>query len=185
MPKLKKLGTKALEILKGVAPTVATALGGPWAGVAVRTLSKALFGNEDTPMDDIEAALLSGDSDTLLKAQAGNHEFELKMKELNIREEELQYADIASARQREISVRDKMPMVLGILAFVQWYAVLFVILFGKAAGIELDSGQMTTVMFVLATAQAIVLAVISYYFGSSQATESGNRAFADYLKTQR
>lgn len=185
MPKLKKFGTKALSILKGVAPTVATALGGPWAGMAVRTLSKELFGTEDAPIDDIEAALTSGDSDTLLKAQAANHEFEIKMKELKIREEELQYADIASARQREVSVRDKMPMILGILAFVQWYAVLFVVLFGKFVGIELDKDQMMTVMFVLATAQAIVLAVISYYFGSSQATEAGNKAFADYLKFNR
>lgn len=185
MAKLKNIGQKALGILKTVAPTVATALGGPFAGLAVRTLSQALTGTDDAPITAIEAALASGDGETLLAAQQAEKNFLLKMRELDIKEEELRYADVASARDREATVRDRMPMILGIAAFVQWLVVLFVVLFGRKFGIVVEPEQMSIVMFVLATAQAIVLNVFNYYFGSSEGSTRKTDAFSTWLEKQR
>jgi len=41
-------------LIGAVAPTIATALGGPLAGMATRAISSALFGHQDGSMDDIQ-----------------------------------------------------------------------------------------------------------------------------------
>ena len=46
-------------LLGQIAPSIATALGGPLAGVAVKTLSSALFGHEDASEDQISEAMAS------------------------------------------------------------------------------------------------------------------------------
>ena len=40
-------------LIGSVAPTIATALGGPVAGMAVKAVSNALFGHENGTEDDI------------------------------------------------------------------------------------------------------------------------------------
>ena len=42
-------------LLGQVAPTIATALGGPLAGVAVKTLSNVLLGHENGSEDEVKA----------------------------------------------------------------------------------------------------------------------------------
>ena len=44
-------------LLRQVAPTIATALGGPVAGMAVRALSVGLLGREDGTANDLAAVL--------------------------------------------------------------------------------------------------------------------------------
>ena len=44
-------------LLGQVAPTIATALGGPLAGMAVKTLSNVLLGHEGGTEDDVKAAI--------------------------------------------------------------------------------------------------------------------------------
>ena len=45
-----------LNIVKTVAPTIATAMGGPLAGMAVRTLSETLLGKPDGTEAELAAA---------------------------------------------------------------------------------------------------------------------------------
>ena len=52
-------------LIGSVAPTIATALGGPVAGMAVKALSGALFGHEDATSDDIKTALANPTADQL------------------------------------------------------------------------------------------------------------------------
>jgi hypothetical protein len=44
-------------LLGSVAPSIATALGGPLAGMATKALSQALLGNEDGSENDLQDAL--------------------------------------------------------------------------------------------------------------------------------
>ena len=61
MDLLEKFG----PLLGQVAPTIATALGGPLAGVAVKTLSNAIFGHEDATEQQISDAMASATPDQL------------------------------------------------------------------------------------------------------------------------
>ena len=45
------------DLIAAVAPTIATALGGPMAGFAVRTLSNTLLGHENGSEADIVQAI--------------------------------------------------------------------------------------------------------------------------------
>ena len=57
------------EIIGTVAPTLATALGGPLAGVATQAISAALLGKADGSEDEIAAAFSVGGADALQKAR--------------------------------------------------------------------------------------------------------------------
>ena len=53
-------------LLGQIAPTIATALGGPLAGIAVKTLSAVLLGHENGSEDDVKAAMTSASPDQLV-----------------------------------------------------------------------------------------------------------------------
>ena len=98
------------QALATFAPTVATALGGPLAGLAVSTLEKA-FGLDPAATVEskeaaINAALVAATPDQIVALKAGEQAFQEKMKELGITEAQLVYADLDSARKMQIAVKD-------------------------------------------------------------------------------
>jgi hypothetical protein len=89
-----------LDILSKLAPTAATLLTGPLGGMAVDALGKAL-GLEGATQDKIKEVMSSGNMTpeqvaAIKKAEA---DLQLKLKELDIKLEEVQAADRNSARQ--------------------------------------------------------------------------------------
>ena len=71
-------------LIEAVAPTIATALGGPLAGMATRAISGALFGHQDGSIDDIQAALLNPTPDQLATLKKIDADFKVQMKQLDI-----------------------------------------------------------------------------------------------------
>ena len=69
MDLLEKFG----PLLGQVAPSLATALGGPLAGVAVKTLSNALFGHEDATEQQISDAMASATPDRPCAGDRAGH----------------------------------------------------------------------------------------------------------------
>ena len=67
-----------------VAPTLATALGGPFAGMAVKAISSAVLGNEGGSEGDIALALTGASPDTMLALKEADNSFALRMKELDV-----------------------------------------------------------------------------------------------------
>lgn len=168
--------SKLSEALKSIipfAPTIATALGGPAAGLAVEAIGH-IFGIEKPTVDNVTEAIAKGQlsGDQIVQIKAAELAFQTKLKELGIREEELAYADTASARQREIAVKDKTPTLLAVLITFGFFGVLFYLLInGKPAG---WGGEALLVMLgALGTAWANVVA---YYFGSSAGSAAKNAA---------
>jgi len=160
------IGSKALQILQTVAPTVALAVGGPFGPLASAAISAAL----GTPKGDdkaAEAALLSATPDQLLALTKENDDFQVQMKKLGIEEQKLVYDDVANARSREIAVRDKLPAILAISVTVGFFAVLLIMLF---RGVPATGSEAFLVMLgSLGTAWA---GVMGYYFGSSSGSAS-------------
>jgi len=52
-------------LINSVAPTLATAMGGPVAGMAVKALSGALFGHQDASDEEIKLALANPTAEQL------------------------------------------------------------------------------------------------------------------------
>ena len=152
----------ASGILRSVAPTVATALGGPFAGLAVKALTDGLaVGTPEAALKAIESA----DPALLLKLREIEAQVKAKAAELEIDLERVAAGDRDSARQREVTSGDHWtPRVLAAVAVLGFFGVLGGVLWkGVPDG---STGQV--LMLLVGTLTGIVLSVYNYFFGSSK-----------------
>lgn len=86
------------SIVKSVAPIVGTALGGPMAGAAIKSLSNALLGNDEGTEKELEAYVDNATPDQLLKIKELDANFKLQMEKLGVDVFALEVKDRDSAR---------------------------------------------------------------------------------------
>ena len=86
------------NLLGSIAPTFATALGGPMAGMAVKALSGALLGHEDATEADIGLAMANASPSDLLKIKEADNAFKLEMQKNGIDLEKIAADDRANGR---------------------------------------------------------------------------------------
>ena len=160
-----------LNILKGLAPAVATAVAGPLGGLAVTAIADK-FG----VADDVQA---------VAKAIAGDPEAASKLAELDLRQFQAESEDRESARKREADVaaaggNPLAQLVVPILALgtVSLTFVFIGILLFKV----IDTAQQQLVIFALGYATAAAQQVLSYYFGSSKSSQDKTSALQKALK---
>ena len=151
-------------ILRTVAPGIATALGGPLAGMAVAAIGNAL-GMDQPTQDKISAALAGATPDDMLKLKQADQAFTLQMKKLEIDLAQLNEADLDSARKREAAVQDKTNRNLAYTIVGAFIALVIATLMGYA---RVDSVLAGTLVGYLSAKCEQVLA---YYFGSSRSSD--------------
>lgn len=174
---------KWFQTLMTIAPKVASALGGPVGGLAVNVIKEAL-GMPDATEAELQAQIAASSPDTLLALRKAEQSFELEMKKLEISEEQLVYTDRDSARDREKAVKDKMPAVLAVLAWMQWAFIVVIMFFANDLSILETPEKREVLMFVLATTQAIVIGAFAYYHGSSSGSKTKTDAFSTWMEHQ-
>lgn len=163
-----------LSWLVKIAPTVASALGGPLAGIAVAAVSKALGVEPEKVTDVLQSGQLSGDQIVALKT--AEMELQGREKELGFKFAELEFKDRDSARQREMAVKDNTNKVLAYTVVGAFVAMVAGTLLGYAKIDSVLSG--TLVGYLSAKAEQ----VLAYYFGSSIGSKSKDNALADIAK---
>ena len=149
-------------LIGSVAPTIATALGGPVAGMAVKALSGALFGHEDGTEEDIQAALANPTGDQLAQLKKIDADFKTQMKSLDIDLERIAADDRNSARQMAIATHDWTPRILAIVVICAWVFIQWHLLNSTIPDVMRE-----LVARVLGTLDAALTLVLSYYFGAS------------------
>lgn len=150
------------SIVGAVAPALATALGGPLAGAAVSAIGAELLGKGDANESDIAAAVASGNPDTLLKLKQVDAEFKIRMQDLGIDLEKVNQADRASAREREVQVKDLTPRLLAGLITAGFFGILGWLI---AGGLP-ESGK-EAILVLLGALGTAWTSVVAYYYGSS------------------
>jgi hypothetical protein len=165
------------NLVRTVAPGLATALGGPLAGAAVQTISTAVLGKPDGTEEEVATAVASGGADALVKLKEAENAFVIKMKELGIDLEKVHAGDRADARNREVKTGDVWtPRVLAATIVGGFLTMVYMVLSGYVEGLKdpLVAGMVGTLIgYVSAKADQVV----SYYFGSS----AGSAAKTDLL----
>ena len=156
----------AKGVLGTVAPVLATAVGGPLAGVATKAIVSALGLTGDTTPEAAALAVANATPDQLLALKKADQDFAAKMKELDIDLLKVDADDRASARQREIAVKDWMPRALGLGVVAAFLTASFLILAGKAPGAA-DPAVSLTAGAIVGYLANECKAVMAYYFGSS------------------
>ncbi len=163
-----KLSEKARKVISMVAPTLGTALGGPLGGLAGKVLAEVVTGSPDADGAAVEEALLSQKPETLLALRAGEQQFLIRLEELGIEREKLDYQDRDSARQRETQVKDSTNKVLAYTVVGSFVALVGGVLLGAA---QVESALAGTLVGYLSAKAEQVLA---YYFGSTSTSKQKN-----------
>jgi hypothetical protein len=165
---LSKIG----GLLAQLAPTVATALGGPLAGLAVKTISEAMFGHPDANESEVSAALMSATPEQLQKLKETDATFKLKMKELDIDLEKISSEDRDSARKMQMETRDWIPRALALSVTVGFFGILAWLL---TKGVPPTGSE--TLIYMLGALGTAWTGIVQFYFGSS----AGSKAKTDAL----
>jgi hypothetical protein len=160
-------------LLGQIAPTIATALGGPLAGIAVKTLSNVLLGHENGSEDDVKAAMATASPDQLVALKKIDADFKAHMKELDIDLERIAAGDRDSARQMNMANRDWTPKVLAFaITFGFFGALIFILIFG------VPKTGMEVILMMLGSLSTSWTGVVQFYYGSSAGSKQKNDMLA-------
>ena len=162
-----------INLVRTVAPTIASAVGGPLAGMATRAISEALLGRSDATEEELAQAASNATPEQLLALKQAEHDFTIKMRELDIDIERLAGEDRNSARQRETATKDQTPKILAGLITAGYFGVLFYMM---RYGLPTNGGS-EAMLVMLGTLGTAWGGVVAYYFGSS----AGSREKTDAI----
>jgi hypothetical protein len=159
-------------LLGQVAPSIATALGGPLAGIAVKTLSNALLGHEDGTAEDVSTALQNASPEQLAAVKKIDADFKVRMKELDIDLERIAAGDRDSARKMQTETKDWVPKLLAVVITLGFFGILVWMLV---------NGMPTTgteaLLMMLGALGTAWTGVVNFYYGSS----AGSKAKTDAM----
>jgi hypothetical protein len=158
-----------MDWLKQIAPTVATALGGPLAGMAVSAISKAIGVDEDKVTDIISSNKLTADQVAQIKI--AEIELARQAQELGLNFEKLAVDDRKSAREMQATTRSLMPPILAGTVTVGFFGIMVMMFFN-----QIDSNN-SAILMMLGSLGTAWTGIIAYYFGSS----AGSQAKTDLL----
>ena len=159
-------------LVKSIAPTIGTALGGPLGGVAGLALAKVLGVPDSSGGDDsaLAAAVQGATPDQLLALKKADQDFALQMQELGFKNLEALEAtaagDRASARDREVKTQDWMPKALGLFITLGFFGMLYWMMRH-----DVPNGNKDMLNIMLGAFAAAWTSVVGFYFGSSAGSE--------------
>lgn len=161
-------------ILAALAPTVATVLGGPLAGMATTAMIGALGLTPDASKDDIMKAIAGATPEQLLKLKEVEAKLIIDLKTLDVDITRIDAADRDSARKREMATNDWTPrliagLIIGLFVGVQYFIF---------TGHDLDADMRDFAMRSLGTLDASLAMILAYYFGSSAGSRNKDAQIA-------
>lgn len=148
--------------LEQVAPTIATALGGPLAGLAVTAIAKALGVPQDDAKKMLDEAKLTADQ--IAQVKVAEIELQKQAQELGLDFEKLAVDDRKSARDMQSATRSWVPPILAGLVTLGFFGILFALMLGYAQ----KSDELLMMLGSLGTAWT---GIIAFYFGSSAGSQ--------------
>lgn len=171
-------------VVKTVAPGLATALGGPLAGMAVKTIGDKILGKSDATEDEVSLALQTGGPELLLKLKEADYEFKTAMADAGIKLEEIAAADRASARKRETDTHDSWtPRVLAALVICAFFYCVISVMSGHVPNLN-DPIIAGTAGTLIGYTSAKADQIVSYYFGSSASSKAKDQTISDIAKME-
>jgi hypothetical protein len=158
-----------MDWLKQIAPTIATAMGGPLAGMAVSAISKAIGVDPDKVGDLISNNKLSAEQ--IAQVKIAEIELQKQAQELGLNFEKLEVEDRKSAREMQATTRSIVPPALAAIITIGFFSILIMMMIGKV------DGNNPTILMMLGSLSTAWTGIVAYYFGSS----AGSQAKTDLL----
>lgn len=152
-----------MEWLSQIAPGIATALGGPLAGLAVTAISKALGIDEKDVQSTIDSGKLSADQ--LASLKQAELQLQAQAQELGLNFEKLAVDDRKSARDMQSNTKSIVPPILSFAVTIGFFSILIMLMTGKV-----DSNN-NALMIMLGSLGTAWTGIIAFYFGSSAGSQ--------------
>jgi hypothetical protein len=153
-----------MDWLKQIAPTIATAMGGPLAGMAVSAISKAIGVEPEKVGDLISNNKLTAEQ--IAQVKIAEIELQKQAQELGLNFEKLSVEDRKSAREMQMATRSWVPPLLAASVTVGFFGILGMMLLGKV-----DSNN-PAILMMLGSLGTAWTGIIAYYFGSSAGSQA-------------
>jgi len=163
------------KVIGTVAPTLATALGGPLAGMATKAITDCLGLDSNATDKDIMLAL--SNPDVLIKIREIEKNFEIKMRELEVNLDSIAQKDRDSARVRQSAMRDWTPNILAFFIVCGYFGVQCYLLQHT-----IPSEMRELIMRMLGILDMSLGMVLTYFFGSSSASRSKDETIKQLSK---
>ena len=154
--------------LESIAPTIATAMGGPLAGMAVEAISKAIGVDPTEVQNTINSGKMT--SDQIASLQQAELALKARAQELGLDFAKLAVDDRKSARELQATTRSFIPPALAILVTLGFFGIL--------VGMMMETFKTSeALMLMLGSLGTAWTGIIAFYFGSS----AGSQAKDDLL----
>jgi hypothetical protein len=158
------------SIVGTVAPTIATALGGPLAGLATKALVGVFGLAEGASEEEIAKAVAGATPEQLLALKKEDNAFAIRMRELDVDLERIAEGSKDSARKREMTVGGWANPVLASIIVAGFLITAFMVLGGFVEGLK-DPITASLAGTVIGYVSAKADQVVAYYFGSTKASQ--------------
>ena len=149
--------------IESIAPTIASCLGGPLAGLAVEAVSKAIGVDPNQVQDTINSGKLTADQ--IAQIQAAEISLKEKAQQMGLNFEELAVQDRKSARDMQTTTKSFIPPLLALIITLGFFGILIGMMTGKVTSSD-------ALMLLLGSLGTAWTGVISFYFGSSASSQN-------------
>ena len=151
-----------MQWLEQIAPTIATALGGPLAGMAVSAVAKAI----GCAPDEVQSVISSGKltAEQVASIQLAELELKKQAQAMNLDFAKLASEDKKSARDMQIATKSWIPPVMALGVTLGFFGILAGLMYGQIQ----HAPQIDIMLGSLGTAWT---GIISFYFGSSAGSQ--------------
>jgi hypothetical protein len=152
-----------MDWLSQIAPTIATALGGPLGGLAYEAVAKVMNISQDDAKKMLDDGKLS--SDQIASVQQAEIALKAKAQELGLDFEQLAVQDRTSARSMQSNTHSWIPPFLAVGITTGFFGILYALMTDKVT----KSDELMIMLGSLSTAWT---GVIAFYFGSSAGSQA-------------
>lgn len=149
------------SIVSTVAPTIATALGGPMAGAAVKFLGSQFLDDENATEDQVAEYVRNASPDQLLKIKQADQEFTLQMEKLGVDVFKIEAEDKKNARAEH--KHSKMPSILSVVLTLLVAAIVALLFY-----LEVPEGAREVLFMLLGVVVKEWGNSMQYWFGTTR-----------------
>jgi hypothetical protein len=170
------LGKTLKKVVGAVAPTIGAALGGPFGGVAMKFLADKFVGGDTGKVEDF---LVNANPEALKELKLADMDFKKRMKELDIRLEELDVEDRSSARTLAKERGIVVQAALSVFYTLGYFGIMATFIFGLAKINVQYSDMVIALIGALGTVQ---IQIMNFWFGSSRGSKDKTDALHTAIK---
>lgn len=152
-----------MDWLKTIAPTIATALGGPLAGLAIEAVSKAIGIDPKDVQSTISEGKLNADQIMLLKQ--AEVQMAARAQEMGLDFAKLNVEDRKSAREMQATTKSMIPAILAVSVTIGFFGIL--------VGLMTETFKTSdALMLMLGSLGTAWTGIMAFYFGSSDDSQA-------------